>query len=144
MTYRAVQLSCPDCAAVLDERQAVGRMFSGCASCHGLFVEEAVVRDMFHQMDPTYEVVLRGGHGSPLRKCPACREPMVPVALASVPVDHCPPHGIWFDREELELALRRERELAITTPTSGSRLKGAGGALRVLGRIVLELLSLLH
>ena len=41
---------------------------------------------------------------SPLH-CPTCDKPMEPVRLASVLIDRCPAHGIWFDPDELSEAL---------------------------------------
>jgi Zn-finger nucleic acid-binding protein len=111
MIYRQAHLACPHCRRPLEERNVLGRSFHACAACEGLFVSEHLVRDMFHEMAPGHVVDLspRSDDEAP-RPCAECGEAMLPASLAGVDVDHCATHGIWFDREELEIALRREEE----------------------------------
>ena len=37
--------------------------------------------------------------------CPSCEKPMETWMLHEVPMDRCGPHGLWFDRTELQRVL---------------------------------------
>lgn len=39
--------------------------------------------------------------------CAMCHRPMDALLLFDVPVDRCPPHGVWFDKDELARVLER-------------------------------------
>lgn len=39
--------------------------------------------------------------------CPVCWEPLVTVVRHGVHVEHCPEHGVWLERGELETIVRR-------------------------------------
>lgn len=38
--------------------------------------------------------------------CPTCREAMGTWTLHAIAIDRCPNHGLWFDRDELQIVLR--------------------------------------
>ena len=40
-----------------------------------------------------------------VRRCPQCGAAMETVALGSVALDRCAPHGVWFDAKELAQVL---------------------------------------
>ena len=108
VVYRHGPRLCPGCQAPLASRAAAGRGFDGCTSCHGAFVEEVVLEDMFFAEGGHRRPALEPWEGKPraVLLCPVCRGAMAPVGLGHVPVDRCPSHGLWFARDELEEALR--------------------------------------
>lgn len=110
MTYRDSFEKCPRCGIELTD----ARSARACPGCRGLWVSEQVVTEMVLEMLPpgplsrlVLEVIVRTG--APIG-CPSCGEPMVATEIHQLVLDHCPRHGIWFDGEELELALRRVAE----------------------------------
>lgn len=102
--YRSVSNGCPRCGTPLRRLRAA----STCQGCHGRFLEEAVILELAGDMQvpavPLAFLPLSPRTDSPLH-CPTCDKPMEPVRLASVLLDRCPAHGIWFDPEELSEAL---------------------------------------
>jgi Zn-finger nucleic acid-binding protein len=102
--YRDQDLLCPVCRTKL---VFMGDRY-GCDGCRGLFVEraalEALVADMTDQ--PWSLPAATGAPGA--RPCPVCRELMTAEILDGESVDRCAPHGIWFDRPELEKVLVAE------------------------------------
>jgi Zn-finger nucleic acid-binding protein len=53
----------------------------------------------------------------PAIACPTCSVAMETVLLFDVAVDRCGKHGIWFDAQELAVALRR----SIAAPADDDR-----------------------
>jgi Zn-finger nucleic acid-binding protein len=102
--YRSVSNGCPRCGTPLRRLRAA----STCHGCHGRFLEEAQILEMASDMQvpavPLAFLPLSPRSDSPLH-CPTCDKPMEPVRLASVLIDRCPAHGIWFDPDELSEAL---------------------------------------
>jgi Zn-finger nucleic acid-binding protein len=102
--YRTVSNGCPRCGTPLRRT----RNASTCHGCHGRFLEEQVILEMASDMQvpatPLAFLPLSPRTDSPLH-CPVCDKPMEPVRLATVLLDRCPAHGIWFDPEELSDAL---------------------------------------
>ena len=79
----------------------------GCTACEGMWVTEAVLREMAVEMKvPPTPVALDFELDS--RKpiaCPSCAAAMVAVRLNRVAIDRCDGHGVWFDRGELAAVL---------------------------------------
>jgi Zn-finger nucleic acid-binding protein len=89
-------------------REVAGRGFDGCTRCHGAFVEEKVLEEMFRAKGGHLAPAFEPWDGKPraVLLCPVCQGAMAQVGLGHVPVDRCPTHGLWFARDELEEALR--------------------------------------
>jgi Zn-finger nucleic acid-binding protein len=80
---------------------AKGRTF-GCASCHGAWVAADVLVPMLEQSASSLvELPWRANTEDHVRACPQCSKDMETVALGSVALDRCEPHGVWFDAKEL-------------------------------------------
>jgi len=102
--------SCPRCGTDLVDAKAA----RGCQGCRGLWVDEVVLAEMIIDMLPPPPRVLgrlalvvmqRAGEAL---ACPACKTPMEPTAIHGVELDRCPKqHGVWFDADELRIALQR-------------------------------------
>jgi Zn-finger nucleic acid-binding protein len=94
-------LACPACAAAL---AADGPRWT-CATCRGVFVEDAVlVRLMTDMCGRPWPLPAPAGAAG-ARSCPACGQAMRVDRLHGVAVDRCGDHGVWFDADELERAL---------------------------------------
>ena len=102
--------NCPRCGTELvDARDA-----RGCQACGGVWIEEAVLTEMIVEMMPpasrvlgrlVLAVVQRSGEAL---ACPTCGEAMVPTTIHRVELDSCAKrHGVWFDADELRIALLR-------------------------------------
>jgi Zn-finger nucleic acid-binding protein len=102
--YRDQCLACPACTTT--ELKFYGDRYA-CAQCAGTFVQNAAFEAM--AMDVSNEVFQlpppAGTAGS--RACPVCNEAMVVEDFDRVPIDRCAAHGIWFDANELAIALER-------------------------------------
>ncbi|MBA3462653.1 MAG: zf-TFIIB domain-containing protein [Deltaproteobacteria bacterium] len=91
MTYRTVDMACPECGTKLQQYE--GRDKWRCTSCNGALVG---VSEM--ELDSATPPPAT----SPARLCPKCQQDMIPFELADLTLDRCP-HCvvIWFDRGEL-------------------------------------------
>lgn len=72
-------------------------------------VKDAVLVEILRQIHrgdrrPLFEMMTRRWPST--RRCPTCGALMGAHELGGVPVDWCVTHGVWFDREELDRALR--------------------------------------
>jgi len=102
--YRDQRLPCPACTTT--ELAFYGDRYA-CKQCSGTFVQNAafeamamdVAKDLF-QLPPV------AGEPGP-RACPVCSQPMAVDKLEQVDIDRCAAHGIWFDANELTVALER-------------------------------------
>ncbi|HEY5922620.1 MAG TPA: FHA domain-containing protein [Kofleriaceae bacterium] len=116
MTYRDAFETCPRCGVTLvDARSA-----RSCPQCRGLWVEEPVVAEMVLAMLPPQplsrlELAVLAPTGDPAA-CPTCKEPMHATTIHNVLLDRCAKHGVWFDGEELQEALRRVADPDRTPP----------------------------
>jgi Zn-finger nucleic acid-binding protein len=103
--YRDAFLHCPRCGAALEQAGAAW----GCRSCRGVWLGEPTLDEMMREMHdqpiaPRFQP--RMADGARLQ-CPECPAPLAHVTLEGVPVDRCTAqHGVWFDADELEAALR--------------------------------------
>ena len=108
MTYRDSFETCPRCRVALVDAGSVRT----CTACRGQWVLEPILAEMVLQMLPPGELsrlelatLERGGEGL---ACPTCGERMRETTIHSLLLDRCPRQlGVWFDGEELEVALHR-------------------------------------
>lgn len=108
MLYRDTHLLCPKCGVELEHRGALGRRFRGCAECNGLFLEHAVLADMYREMAGAAPTLGPDLLDRPRKRpCPVCQQRMKNASLEQIPVDHCAEHGVWFDGSELPEVLFR-------------------------------------
>jgi Zn-finger nucleic acid-binding protein len=104
--YREGFERCPRCAVALEDAGST----RACPGCRGLWVAHEVVADMIQRMLPPGalgRVVLAVVDRAERLPCPSCHDAMDPTTIHEVVLDACGKgHGVWFDGEELELALR--------------------------------------
>lgn len=117
MTYRDTFAKCPRCGVdLVDARDA-----RGCRTCGGLWLQEAVFHEMVTVMLPPrplsrLALAVIDRRGEPIA-CPECGTTMDQVGIQEVVVDRCTKqHGLWFDKKELELALRRIADPKVPPP----------------------------
>ncbi|MBV8760013.1 MAG: zf-TFIIB domain-containing protein [Deltaproteobacteria bacterium] len=81
-----------------------------CDACGGAWVvDEVLVPLLEERANALIELEWKPRHADEIRACPACASPMQTVALGSVALDRCPPHGVWFDAGELAAALKEAK-----------------------------------
>lgn len=93
-------VTCPRCRGeALSEA-----LIRHCPRCKGSWVSEQVLEERVAERGG------RGGGGGGLHwhlearaalPCAVCAEPMETLLVRGAPVDRCPPHGFWFDANEL-------------------------------------------
>jgi len=112
--YGDRRIGCPACA----ERALVyGSGRWECGGCRGVFVEDDALAIMVAAMTAApWELPVATGVDGP-RVCPICGVAMLAEQLEGVPVDRCAGHGVWFDADELEVALAHTTE----PPATGLR-----------------------
>ena len=95
------------CGAPLRAAHSGEDRLERCERCGGVWLEWTTFLAMWSRVAPeAREPVLTTRPGAlRQRNCPACRNPMAPLTVRAVPIDHCGAHGVWFDRVELEAAL---------------------------------------
>lgn len=101
--YRDQPMPCPACAtplAFFGDRYA-------CPQCAGTFVQnDALVSMVMDVSKALWDIPLPTGQPG-TRACPVCTNAMLVEDLEKVPVDRCATHGVWFDQNELTVALER-------------------------------------
>jgi Zn-finger nucleic acid-binding protein len=103
MTAPSAFSPCPRCGHDL-ELMAGAR---ACKACHGVWVSEPEIERRLRERCRTDPGPLVFAEGSgPVLPCPVCWDPMAPRSLEGVAVDRCDKHGVWFDVDELEQAMR--------------------------------------
>jgi len=92
---------CPACKIALGSH---GHRYT-CETCSGVFVENAALVELMNEMrDEPWE--LPPAEGAPgERACPVCAIAMTAERFEGIELDRCPPHGLWFDRDELAASL---------------------------------------
>ena len=95
------------CGDGLREAKAGENRLERCDRCGGVWLEWATFVAMWTRIAPdAREPVMTTRPGATRqRSCPDCGNPMAPLVLRAVPIEHCGAHGVWFDRVELEAAL---------------------------------------
>jgi Zn-finger nucleic acid-binding protein len=98
--YRDEHERCPRCHVELIDAGAV----RACTNCRGQWATHEVLFEMALNMTrpdrphlPFYPHTRKEQLA-----CPSCGKPMGTWKLRKVELDKCEPHGIWFDRDELE------------------------------------------
>ncbi len=100
---------CPRCGIQLEDAHSA----RGCSSCGGVFIEEPVLAEMILQMLPPPPRVFGPLRLSAITRegttlaCPSCGEAMHATEIHEVELDRCGKHGVWFDPDELRIALYR-------------------------------------
>lgn len=120
MAYRTADRptgTCPGCERNLKPWGTRTERYEMCPRCDGVFVDEPT-------LDALCDVMRLGAAMLPLatlapgagtekaRRCPVCRDAMAKVyprgaADESPLLDRCGLHGLWFDKNELELVLKQ-------------------------------------
>ena len=101
--YADRNLACPTCTR---ELVFFGDRYA-CGTCGGTFVQNAAFEAMVMDVSKEFfQMPVVTGAGGP-RNCPVCTNPMVIEPVENVPIDRCGQHGIWFDPNELTVALER-------------------------------------
>lgn len=82
-----------------------------CDRCGGAWVvDEVLVPLLEERASALVELAWKPRPADAVRACPTCNDPMQTVALGSVALDRCPPHGVWFDAGELAAALKEAKQ----------------------------------
>jgi Zn-finger nucleic acid-binding protein len=108
MVYReSFGRQCLRCATVLGRLTVGPYEYERCGTCGGIFIGHHTLARMWEKMAPGQLLpdFTPRSDGKGERPCPTCHAPMRRVELLIVPIDHCPADGIWFDPEELAVAL---------------------------------------
>lgn len=112
MTYRDTDPACPACGKDLAAIVAAGRRLRRCDACQGIWVEHEVLASMFADMSAgavtraPLEPLSIHAPPSAKRSCAFCHATLLERMIGEIRVDVCDTHGIWFDHEELERAIR--------------------------------------
>ena len=108
VAFRDTFETCPRCGTALEDAKSV----RGCRSCGGALVDEAVLAEMLLEMLPAPprafgQLALSEAKRGDKLACPSCGAAMKPTTIHEVELDHCKKHGVWFDPDELRVALYR-------------------------------------
>ena len=106
--YRTPHVPCISCSdAKLAEREQSGVSYLKCEQCAGIWMEESAFQSLMEQTQPGKDhSPLVHNDGSERRPCPICTEKMDIAWILFLQLDRCEEHGIWFDTDELERAIR--------------------------------------
>jgi len=101
--YRDDHERCPRCHVELVDAGAV----RACTACQGQWATHEVLFEMAANMTRPQRPGLPFVPHARAEQlgCPSCGKAMGTWKLLEVEIDKCEPHGIWFDRDELELVL---------------------------------------
>jgi Zn-finger nucleic acid-binding protein len=142
---------CPRCDVALD---ANGARWV-CKTCSGILLTEPeisrLVADMLGAAVSELGWTSRIAEPQPLKLaereaegqapvCPRCAAAMAPRSLYGIKVDRCSEHGIWFDREELEQALRAASSVEKLRPGLGEKLFAGAIATAYIAAAVLQII----
>jgi ribosomal protein S27AE len=141
VTYRTAPRACLACKTPLEP---MGKRLR-CGNCRSSLVPRAEVDDAIRQMARQDEhhamsaiTPLTGGFASTRRACPRCGDAMTPCLFATIPIDECRAHGIWFDHDEFERVLHASAPKTTSddedgpVETAGGILEGVGHVLQIL------------
>lgn len=104
-------MNCPRCRVPLTAQQADRFLMHCCFQCGGLFLDGATSKRVVDALDP--KAIEASNHASrharvqvatdAIAPCPMCSNALerLSIPAASVTVDVCREHGVWFDRDEL-------------------------------------------
>jgi Zn-finger nucleic acid-binding protein len=129
------KLSCPRCELILTPADIAGTRIHECSSCGGIWLDKASFQKICEDKEQQEKVMIYPSPAITEYKpkpesdrfyipCPECGELMNQrnfSGCSGIVVDLCKPHGLWFDRQELQkivnfikeggLHKAREREL---------------------------------
>jgi Zn-finger nucleic acid-binding protein len=119
-------MKCPRCKTELVAVGVEQGRASGCESCGGLWLDDRARTDL---LERKAEVLARRAPGAlpepddnAYPRCPQCNAVMKKEEMFYAQVDRCPPHGVWFDRGELEFVAREHAaQVARSARTPGQR-----------------------
>jgi Zn-finger nucleic acid-binding protein len=128
--------SCPRCEIALEPLTQPQGAFM-CPRCSGTFCPSAVLERLIATAKAGIVIAVAGQGLTPKVKvgyprCPTCALEMSRIGVAKrsgVIVDVCAAHGVWFDRDELDRALRFVAQSPNVEITATSAKKQPAGAL---------------
>jgi len=110
-----MKMHCPRCQVALHHREDGLYATSFCSTCGGLFVSSkksdtisaAQTRDSVELAEMLDAHATSNSHktSGPI-DCPMCLHAMQEVHLGALVIDRCQEHGVWYDKSELQLALK--------------------------------------
>jgi Zn-finger nucleic acid-binding protein len=105
-------MDCPRCRTPLQIQNAGRLVMNCCFQCGGLFLDGASSKRVVEAVDPNAIAAANqvSQHAKApvatdaIAPCPVCQKALdrMPIPAASVTVDVCAEHGVWFDRDELQ------------------------------------------
>ncbi len=123
-------MNCPRCSVPLTAQQAERLLMHCCFQCGGLFLDGATSKRVVDALDPlaieASNHAAKNAHAQvatdAIVPCPACSKALerMPIPAASVTVDVCREHGVWFDRDELHRVVS-----AVATPSAAPAASAA-------------------
>src|SRR5215813_4524489 len=109
-------MDCPRCRTPLDSHQAARLVLHGCTTCGGIWLDADASQRVVESIDPSVIAAAdQEGMSARVRpntdaaaQCPVCQRALnkMPIEQARVIVDACPGHGVWFDKDELQIVVR--------------------------------------
>lgn len=119
-------MNCPRCQTPLAVQQAGNLTMNCCFQCGGLFLDGAASKRVVEAVDPQAVAAAQqvSSHArsavatDAVAPCPVCAKPTdrMPIPAASVTVDVCREHGVWFDRDELQRVVQAVAPQAAQAP----------------------------
>jgi Zn-finger nucleic acid-binding protein len=131
--FRDAPTMCLQCRIPMEGAEtSTGHDLEICDGCGGAWMEVASFLADLRRAQPTLAVeeLMEHNDGTPRRPCPRCGEAMSIVWLEFLQLDQCEQHGVWFDRGELDRALRGD----VVPPEVAKLLKRAEERKRAEGR----------
>lgn len=105
-------MRCPQCTTELETGDR-----NQCPQCGGMFVGDQELNKMLATVDAKKNPNERRttadwpvGEDVSERKCPVCDQAMHRMTMERVIVERCTPHGVWFDKNELQRVLAPNKD----------------------------------
>jgi hypothetical protein len=99
---------CARCGAALDGAWTGSDARLWCVRCGGRFVGFAALARSHPALTALLGTSVAPLPAAPL-DCPRCAQPMRALSVATITIDFCASHGVWFDSQELEELSTRVR-----------------------------------
>ncbi|MFN0250909.1 MAG: zf-TFIIB domain-containing protein [Kofleriaceae bacterium] len=144
--------TCPSCTRALDKHGENSQRLQ-CGGCEGMFITESEVEKLVAEAKkkapsdlPDVKPLELGApqKTEPARTCARCLATMTKHDLHGITIDRCAPHGIWFDREELQEVLHKLGVAHLRGRDLKNALATAGVTLVTATQIVLTILRLIR
>lgn len=109
---------CPRCSRVLVDVRSGAKVVSICERCGGVWVDHGTAEHLSRVNDPDLELAVRRAVGIVVSVppnvrqasvfCPVCEKQATRTEIAGTVncIDRCDEHGVWFDRDELEMFVK--------------------------------------